>query len=607
YWVALHGKYNRVDHCHFINKLNLGVLVAVILDQEASRNNFHSIDHNKFDFRSPLASNTGEMIRVGLAENCEFNSNTIIENNVFENCDGEAEIISIKSGANLIKNNLFTSCQGSVVLRHGNNNKVIGNIFNGNNKPGTGGVRIINEGNWILNNYFFKCRGEGFRAPLCIMNGVPNSPALRYLPVTHALISNNTFIECAPMSFGEGSDAERSQPPANVAFLNNLFINTRDSLLFFAHDKTNGFQFAGNQINKEFYKQGFPEKRMRTNNFPKNSQWEGSKINVHNIAFWKDSIRQYAPNISDLMISDKIGVVDSGENSPIKNLTSKAAGTTWFTPAKKVASYASFSCSTGDELIKVIQKNKASHVTILLTGNNYQLSSPLIINCHLTLTAMNKNDVQFNLTVKEHAFVFQILAGGSLMLNQLSINLKNSNAAAFIASDSSGNSAHASLIVKNCKIINNERCFFFAYKSSVLDSIFIANNQFSKGGGILFNCQQELDRKGYYNVEKFIMINNTIDSLNGEIVSVVRSGVDESTLGPIVTIIQNKVSHVQSNLPLISLWGAQKTRVQNNQFTFCNPNHILIKYHDEVTTEHRWLQNKCISSGKIDVNKYVVN
>ncbi|HVE62098.1 MAG TPA: polysaccharide lyase 6 family protein, partial [Chitinophagaceae bacterium] len=159
YWVAFYGKNNRLDHCSFKDKKNIGVLLAVILDDERSRENFHSIDNNYFGRRPPLASNGGEIIRVGVSQHAEFNSNTQITDNYFDNCDGETEIVSIKSASNVVKNNLFKECQGSVVLRHGDNNIVENNIFLGNDKPGTGGVRVINKGQWVVNNFFYKCRG----------------------------------------------------------------------------------------------------------------------------------------------------------------------------------------------------------------------------------------------------------------------------------------------------------------------------------------------------------------------------------------------------------------------------------------------------------------
>ena len=209
YWVALYGKNNRLDHCTFLNKKNIGVLLAVILEDDRSRANFHSIDHNYFGVRIPLASNGGEIIRVGVSEHCEFNSNTKIENNYFEKCDGEAEVISIKSGENIVRNNLFKECQGAVVLRHGNYNIIANNVFLGNGKKGTGGVRVINKGHLIVNNFFFKCKGVDFRSPLSIMNGVPNSPANRYVGVSDAVIANNSFYDCTPISFCEGRSEER--------------------------------------------------------------------------------------------------------------------------------------------------------------------------------------------------------------------------------------------------------------------------------------------------------------------------------------------------------------------------------------------------------------
>jgi len=250
YWIAFYGKNNRLDHSSFLNKKNLGVLLAVILDDERSRENFHSIDHNYFGLRLPLASNGGEIIRVGVSQHCEFNSNTQIIDNFFEHCDGEGEIISIKSGENIIRNNLFKECQGAVVFRHGNNNTVENNIFLGNNKEGTGGVRIINKGQWVVNNLFYKCRGEGFRSPLSIMNGVPNSPANRYVAVSDAVIANNSFVECTSISFCEGSDTERTVQPYNLKFLNNLFYNSKDNQLYNVYDDISRISFRGNLVSK---------------------------------------------------------------------------------------------------------------------------------------------------------------------------------------------------------------------------------------------------------------------------------------------------------------------------------------------------------------------
>ncbi len=134
------------------------------------------------------------------------------------------------------------------MLRHGNYNTVDNNIFLGNGKEGTGGVRIINKGQWVVNNFFYKCRGVDFRSPLSVMNGIPNSPANRYVQVTDAVIANNTFYDCSSASFCEGSDAERTLPPDNVLMINNIFYNNKDSIIYKAFDNISGFRFWGNEV-----------------------------------------------------------------------------------------------------------------------------------------------------------------------------------------------------------------------------------------------------------------------------------------------------------------------------------------------------------------------
>lgn len=36
-----------------------------------------------------------------------FSSNTVIEENMFHHCNGEVEVVSIKSSDNIIRNNVF--------------------------------------------------------------------------------------------------------------------------------------------------------------------------------------------------------------------------------------------------------------------------------------------------------------------------------------------------------------------------------------------------------------------------------------------------------------------------------------------------------------------
>ena len=128
-YVLLFGRRNRVDHCEFNGKLNLGVTLIVMLNEERSQRNFHRIDHNVFGYRPVYGSNGAETIRVGTSHQAYESSNTIIEENFFDRCNGEVEVISIKSSDNIIRNNRFWECEGVLALRHGDRNEACGNVF----------------------------------------------------------------------------------------------------------------------------------------------------------------------------------------------------------------------------------------------------------------------------------------------------------------------------------------------------------------------------------------------------------------------------------------------------------------------------------------------
>jgi poly(beta-D-mannuronate) lyase len=172
----------------------------------------------------------------------------VVEDNYFYHCNGEAEIISIKSGENVVRRNLFDECEGSVVLRHGNNNVVEGNYFLGNGKEQTGGVRVINAGHRVAGNYFADLTGHDFRGALVIMNGIPNSPLNRYAQVRDVLIENNIFVNCERVELAAGKSAELSLPPTGVTLKNNLFYSPKLPNPFQVYDDINGLTFSNNLL-----------------------------------------------------------------------------------------------------------------------------------------------------------------------------------------------------------------------------------------------------------------------------------------------------------------------------------------------------------------------
>jgi poly(beta-D-mannuronate) lyase len=196
---------NRVDHCRFINTRYRSVVVAV--DDKALKigpSVRNRIDHNLFQDVPPLNANGAETIQIGqrAIPHSDLRPETVVEDNEFVRCDGEAEIISLKTTGNIIRNNVFRDCRGEVVMRHGHNNTVTGNRFEG----GSGGIRISGHGHIVTGNTMTGLRGTGIR----LYFGTPDlkHPG-SYLPVYGCVITDNTIVNCgvAGIFIGDSKNA----------------------------------------------------------------------------------------------------------------------------------------------------------------------------------------------------------------------------------------------------------------------------------------------------------------------------------------------------------------------------------------------------------------
>ncbi len=233
-WVSIYGLNNRVDHCSFVNKRNLGTLLVVWLVSGVTPN--HIIDHNYFGYRIPNVDSGGEelngqeIIRIGTSTYSMQNAGVVVSDNFFEHCNGEIEIISNKSCENIFTNNLFYECVGMLTLRHGNRCTVEGNYFFGSGISNTGGVRIIGEDHKVFNNYFEKLQGTGYRAALCMVRGIPDSELNEYFQVKNAQVAFNTMVDCRQsFAINYGSRSEQQLPPIGSTVAHNHVYNTSAS------------------------------------------------------------------------------------------------------------------------------------------------------------------------------------------------------------------------------------------------------------------------------------------------------------------------------------------------------------------------------------------
>ena len=233
-WVSLYGANNRVDHCSFQNKSNMGTLLVVWLSAGIVPN--HIVDNNYFGYRNSNVDATGaelngqEIMRLGDSSTSMQTAGIQVTNNFFEHCNGEIEIISNKSCGNLFSNNLFFECRGMLTLRHGNASTVEGNYFFGNGISGSGGVRIIGESHKVYNNYFDKLRGTDSRSAICMMRGKLNSLANEYFQVKNALVTFNTIVDCSQsFSINYNSGTTYTMPPIGSVIAHNNVYNSTSS------------------------------------------------------------------------------------------------------------------------------------------------------------------------------------------------------------------------------------------------------------------------------------------------------------------------------------------------------------------------------------------
>lgn len=246
-WINLYGTYNTVERCYMGGKDNKGLYIVVW--HKNAKADYHTIRQNYF-YRPKTYNreeNGQEIIRIGDSSNSLTNSSTVVEDNFFYRCNGEIEIISIKSGDNHIRRNTFLECAGCVTLRHGNYNTISDNYFIANNTPRAGGVRVINKGHKIYNNYFYGQVTANERAAISLQLGVENGKLNEYDPVKDVEIYNNTMVNCKEnFSFGVG---RATLVPSNVLIEGNLVVSTQSSTLIDDNNTdTQGIRFANTHL-----------------------------------------------------------------------------------------------------------------------------------------------------------------------------------------------------------------------------------------------------------------------------------------------------------------------------------------------------------------------
>ena len=424
-WLSMFGKNNRVDHCHFEGKLHSGTTFVVWLTETSDRPNGHRIDHNYFGPRPDLGYNGGETIRIGTSTHSMTNSESIVEYNVFDQCDGEIEIISNKSCENIYRHNTFTKCKGTLTLRHGNRCLVDGNFFFGYNLSDAGGIRIIGEDHVLINNYLQDIPGSGYRSGICIVRGVENSPLNRYYPVKRAIIANNTLVNVRnPFSINHGSSDDQTVVPDSCVIVNNA-VNAGSSYDVLDIDGTpTRFVWAGNIFYGD--ELGAPD--------PGGITWTDPMLTVHTDDLYRPAVASpligagvsgYFALSEDVDGHTRGTTFDVGADEvstdPIKYypLTKEDVGPSWNVELEKVTTVE----AGGNTLTIALERTAPGDTLKLITrAGNYSLTSSIEIDNEITLLSDFEGDDRPIIYCNSSDPVFSLKNKAKLYLNNIKVD-----------------------------------------------------------------------------------------------------------------------------------------------------------------------------------------
>lgn len=567
-WVNLWGQHNRIDHCSFTDKRNLGVTMAVRMADEASRHNHHRIDHNYFGPRQNLGSNGGETLRVGTSHYSLETSATLVEENYFDRVDGEHEIISSKSGANQFVGNTFFESRGTLTFRHGNDSIARDNFFFGNGKDHTGGIRIINERNQATNNYFYGLTGYRFRGALVVMNGVPNSPPNRYYQVVGGVFTNNTFVNSDHVQLGAGADEERTLPPKDSTIANNVFFHATKQKIFTVYDDMSGITFSNNYMgaqNEPLQPQGFSQLEL------------GLKKNEHGV-----------------FVSDRPELKGVGCSLQEPRATRANTGVSWYQPKDQTLAFdvgRTTSVEAGTNTLHDAIENSQSGDTLVLGPGEYRERKIISIRHPVSIVAG-----AWPLLRPGRAALFVIENGGALRLQGLKFTGKDAPdmaGNAIIRTSDAPMNRNYQLIVENCDaadmVVNHSFDFFRAGEHTFADVVRIQNSRFKNISGHVVALDKDREDLGSYNAEYVTLVGSTFRDVKHTALTLRRGGTDESTFGPILRMKNNEFVHTgygkrNETDAAVYLHGVQVSEIDGCRFTEGHGLRLHLTNGDPVTT-----------------------
>src|SRR5262249_48135539 len=244
-YLLVSGDDCEVDHNTLQNKSTTGQMFSIHGPGSTGMAQRTWVHHNLFQNFSSVGGNGGETLQIGLSGRSLTDAHTVVENNLFVNCNGENEMISNKSSANTYRPNTYPSNtfrdspSGELTLRHGNHCVVHSNFF-----LNTAGLRFFGDDHQIYSNYFEDCdpgfqigNGDGE-----VANGAPltsHDRPDRARVSFNTLINNNQSVIMSARTGGLGA--------TDLVFGNNI-IQTDSGTILSLGGPTPNAMFEGNIV-----------------------------------------------------------------------------------------------------------------------------------------------------------------------------------------------------------------------------------------------------------------------------------------------------------------------------------------------------------------------
>ncbi|WP_421569958.1 polysaccharide lyase 6 family protein [Stenotrophomonas sp. PD6] len=522
-WVGMYGKYNRFDHNQLVGKTNAGTTLVVVRNTTSGLDNRHRIDHNWFGPRPNLGSNGGETIRVGTSHDSQSASNTVVENNWFEECDGEVEIVSNKSGGNLYRGNVFKDSRGSLVLRHGHGNTVERNVFLGGRKAHTGGVRVINRDQIVRDNYFEGVLGDGFASALAVMAGTRDAPLNRYEQVDNAQIRSNSFVQVGHLFLGAGLDDERNAMPVRSRISRNLFVGDGSEDPLRVQGDLSGISFGGN-VQSPSASPGFPN---------------GVSSRVLTLQRAANGLL-YPPAGTEV-----------GAPRDLAPIPREQVGVDWYPKQRTqvaVDSGANHRVAPGEDTLTRAVTGSAPGDVLQLAPGDYRVNQVLGLTHPLSVEGPMQGTARVRFSGPS---LFELRAGGALRLTRLEIDGR-------LAPDVAGNAVvrvppgsqafDYTLEITQSRIhgLTSNKAFdvITTGKGTFARSIRLQRVEVDDISGSVINAAAETDNLGTYNVEAVDILDSAFHRIGGPLVTLYRGGTDESTFGPALHLRSSRLDNV---------------------------------------------------------------